>query len=72
MAGAFRFSYLLIKYRKVSGSDDSKSVVPHGTVGSNPFLSAKARLSRNKSRKDFLAAFVFENMEGGTYELFKL
>ena len=25
----------------------------------NPFLSAKARLSRSKSRKDFLAAFVF-------------
>ena len=35
-------------------------------------LRQKTRLSRSKSRKDFLAAFVFENMEGGTYELFKL
>ena len=25
MAGAFRFSYLLIKYRKVSGSDDTRN-----------------------------------------------
>ena len=39
---------------------------------SNPFLSAKTRPSRSKSRKDFLAAFVFENMEEGTYELFEL
>ncbi len=35
-------------------------------------LRQKARLSRSKSRKDFLAAFAFENMEGGTYELFEL
>ena len=39
------------------------------TEGSNPSLSAKARLSRSKSRKDFLAVFVFENMKGGTYGL---
>ena len=40
---------------------------------SNPFLSAKTRPSRSsKSRKDFLAVFAFENMEGGTYELFEL
>ena len=35
-------------------------------------LRQKTRLSRSKSRKDFLAAFVFENKEGGTHELFKL
>ena len=35
-------------------------------------LRQKTRLSRSKSRKDFLAAFAFENMEGGTYELFEL
>ena len=27
MAGDFRFSYLLIKYRKVSGSDDTRNAV---------------------------------------------
>ena len=35
-------------------------------------LRQKTRLSRSKSRKGFLAAFAFENMEGGTYELFEL
>lgn len=39
------------------------------TEGSNPSLSARMRLSRSKSRKDFLAVFVFENMKGGTYGL---
>ena len=37
-----------------------------------PSSPPKTRLSRSKSRKDFLAAFAFENMEGGTYELFEL
>ena len=110
MAGDFRFSYLLIKYRKVSGSDDTRNqlylTVPWVRIPSSPPnktdadrasvplflwwdsngsaltepageseslpLRQKTRLSRSKSRKDFLAAFVFENMEGGTYELFKL
>lgn len=31
MAGDFRFSYLLIKYRKVSGSDDTRNQV-YGNV----------------------------------------
>ena len=60
------------RYRSGHNGADSKSVCAKAHKGSNPFLSAKARLSRSKSRKDFLAAFVFENMEGGTYELFKL
>ena len=61
------------KYRAVLAvSRPSKSVCAKAHKGSNPFLSAKTRLSRSKSRKDFLAAFVFENKEGGTYELFKL
>ena len=61
------------RYRSGHNGADSKSVCEQSHAGSNPALSAKkTRLSRSKSRKDFLAAFVFENMEGGTYELFKL
>ena len=60
------------RYRSGHNGADSKSVCEQSHKGSNPFLSAKARLSRSKSRKEILAAFVFENMEGGTYELFKL
>ena len=51
---------------------DSKSVCLNGHGGSNPPLSARTRLSRDKSRKEFLAAFAFENMERGTYGLFEL
>ena len=61
------------KYRAVLAvSRPSKSVCAKAHKGSNPFLSARTRLSRSKSRKGFLAVFAFENMEGGTYELFEL
>ena len=60
------------RYRSGHNGADSKSVCLNGHAGSNPALSARMRLSRNKSRKDFLAAFAFENMERGTYGLFEL
>ena len=60
------------RYRSGHNGADSKSVCAKAHKGSNPFLSAKTRLSRSKSRKGFLAAFAFEHMEGGTYELFEL
>ena len=45
-------------YRSGHNGTDSKSVVPHGTVGSNPTASANAAYARTKiSRKEFLAAF---------------
>ena len=47
------------RYRSGHNGADSKSVCAKAHKGSNPFLSAKARLSRSKSRKDFLAVFAF-------------
>ena len=60
------------RYRSGHNGADSKSVCLNGHGGSNPPLSARTRLSRDKSRKEFLAAFAFENMERGTYGLFEL
>ena len=56
MAGDFRFSYLLIKYRKVSGSDDTRNqfVLTHTRV--------RIPLSANKPLKTqcFQGFFLFD------------
>ena len=45
-------------YRSGHNETDSKSVVPHGTVGSNPTASARiAARTAKTSRKSILAAF---------------
>ena len=71
------FCFSLMGFERVGsecpagGRSEPTLTEPAGESESLP-LRQKTRLSRSKSRKDFLAAFVFENMEGGTYELFKL
>ena len=70
ISGSLIFSYNTARYREVMTLEISLRESAQG-FESLP-LRQKTRLSRSKSRKDFLAAFVFENMEGGTYELFKL
>ena len=52
------------RYRSGHNGADSKSVCAKAHGGSNPPLSAKKRLSRTQSRKDFLAAFKL-NVEKG-------
>ena len=70
ISGSLIFSYNTAKYREAMTLEISLRESAQG-FESLP-LRQKTRLSRSKSRKDFLAAFVFENMEGGTYELFEL
>ncbi|MEI3152063.1 MAG: hypothetical protein V8S82_00045 [Eubacteriales bacterium] len=70
ISGSLIFSYNTAKYREAMTLEISLRESAQG-FESLP-LRQKTRLSRSKSRKEIFAAFVFENLEGGTYELFEL
>ena len=62
MAGDFRFSYLLIKYRKVSGSDDTRNAVVRKLA--QGFESLSLRQSKPKSNtKVFGLGFSFAKIQ---------
>ncbi len=51
-------------YRSGHNGTDSKSVVPHGTVGSNPTVSAKAvRTAKENCKGNFAALFIIAKKE---------
>ena len=61
MAGDFRFSYLLIKYRKVSGSDDTRNQVAR--KGSWVRIPSSPPLGNNTNPDDKLEFVLFFSNE---------